>query len=269
MIQKITDRNDPALIPYAQLSEKQLYRYREPAEGLFVAESPNVIDRALHAGYQPESFLIEISQIRGEAGRIISQFPDVVVYTAEMEILKQITGYELTRGVLALMNRKKMPDAETLCRNLHRIVVLEDVMNPTNVGAVFRSAAALGAEAVLLTKGCSDPLYRRAARVSMGTVFQVPWTWLGGDDWMSVLKNCGFQTVAMALRNDTKSISDPAFAKIDRLAVIMGTEGEGLKESTIMQCDDTVKIPMANGVDSLNVAAASAVAFWELFGKHA
>ncbi len=264
---EITELNIPELLPYSELSEKQLYRYYEPNPGLFVAESPNVIERAVKAGYRPDSFLLERSQLKTDALRIIEDFPSVPVYVGEMSLLKKLTGFELTRGVLSLMRRRDLPDAVSLIQGKKRIAVLEDVMNPTNLGAIFRSAAALGVEAVLLTKGCTDPLYRRAARVSMGTVFQVPWCRFETDDWMGVLREQGFQTVAMALRHDTKELGDPHFKSIPRLAVVLGTEGEGLREDTISRCDDTVKIPMTNGVDSLNVAAASAVAFWELCGK--
>ncbi len=257
------------LAVYSRLSEKELYRYREPKPGFFVAESPNVIMRAMHAGYQPESFLVETSQLP-KLEEILGNESDVPVYTGPLELLKQITGYEMTRGVLSLMNRTVIrPASELLRQDLHRIAVLEDVMNPTNVGAIFRSAAALGVEAVFLTKGSSDPLYRRAARVSMGTVFQVPWAWIDSENWVDLVKQHGYTTVAMALRNDTKTLGDPLFQTIDKLAVVLGTEGEGLREETIKACDATVKIPMTNGVDSLNVAAASAVAFWELCGTYA
>ncbi|MCC8067947.1 MAG: RNA methyltransferase [Clostridiales bacterium] len=263
-IREITNLDIPELLPFSHLSERQLLRYNEPAPGLFVAESPNVIKRALKAGYAPVSFLIEKTQLSAMASGLLSACPNIPVYTSEKAVLETITGYSMTRGVLCLMQRKLPPDAMELCRQLHRIAILEDVMNPTNVGAIFRSAAALGVEAVLLTKGCSDPLYRRSARVSMGTVFQVPWTWLEADDWMAQLHSCGFVTVAMALCEDSLSLDDPLLNEIPRLAVVLGTEGDGLKTTTIAQCDYTVRIPMSNGVDSLNVAAASAVAFWQL-----
>ncbi|MCD7882704.1 MAG: RNA methyltransferase [Lachnospiraceae bacterium] len=261
---EITNLGIPELLPYSQISERQLLHYNEPQEGFFVAESPNVIKRALEAGYAPLSFLIEKTQLSGAMAEVLEHYPDVPVYTSRKDVLESITGYSMTRGVLCLMRRRPLPEAAELCRPLHRITVLEDVMNPTNVGAIFRSAAALGVEAVLLTKGCSDPLYRRAARVSMGTVFQVPWAWLETDDWTEQLHGCGFVTAAMALCEDSLSLDVPTLHEISRLAVVLGTEGDGLKASTIAHCDYTVRIPMSNGVDSLNVAAASAVAFWEL-----
>lgn len=259
----------PELFPYSQISERQLLHYYEPERGLFVAESPNVIKRALGAGYEPVSFLMEKTQLTGVMAEVLAGYPDIPVYTSDKDVLETITGYSMTRGVLCLMRRKRLSESAELCRPMHRIAVLEDVVNPTNVGAIFRSAAALGVEAVLLTKGCSDPLYRRSARVSMGTVFQVPWAWLEGDDWTEQLHSCGFTTVAMALREDARSLDDPVLKEISRLAVVLGTEGDGLKPSTIAQCDYTVRIPMLNGVDSLNVAAASAVAFWQLCRKPA
>ncbi len=261
---EITNLEIPELLPFSQLSERQLLHCNEPEPGMFVAESPNVIWRALDAGYCPVSFLIEKTQLSGPAAELLSGYPDVPVYTSDRNVLESITGYAMTRGVLCLMRRKKLPDSLDFCRDLHRIAVLEDVMNPTNVGAIFRSAAALGVEAVLLTKGCSDPLYRRAARVSMGTVFQVPWGYLETENWTERLHSCGFVTVAMALHEDSLTLDDPALNEIPRLAVVLGTEGDGLKSSTIANCDYTVRIPMSNGVDSLNVAAASAVAFWQL-----
>ncbi|MCD7765505.1 MAG: RNA methyltransferase [Lachnospiraceae bacterium] len=279
---EITNLEIPELLPFSQLSERQLLHCNEPEPGMFVAESPNVIRRALEAGYCPVSFLIEKTQLSGSAAELLSGYPDVPVYTSDRSVLESITGYSMSRGVLCLMKRKKLavvptkreskpngcegafPDQLDFCRDLHRIAVLEDVMNPTNVGAIFRSAAALGVEAVLLTKGCSDPLYRRAARVSMGTVFQVPWGYLEAENWTEQLHSCGFATVAMALCEDSLAMDDPTLNEIPRLAVVLGTEGDGLKSSTIAHCDYTVRIPMSNGVDSLNVAAASAVAFWQL-----
>lgn len=265
---EILNLDIPELLPYSQLSERQLLRYNEPEMGLFVAESPNVIKRALEAGYEPVSFLIEKTQLSGAMAEVLADYPDIPVYTSGKDVLETITGYSMTRGVLCLMRRRPLPEAVGLCSPMHRIAVLEDVMNPTNVGAIFRSAAALGVEAVLLTKGCSDPLYRRSARVSMGTVFQVPWAWLEDDDWMAQLHSCGFATVAMALCENSLPLDAPILDETPRLAVVLGTEGDGLKSSTIAQCDYTVRIPMANGVDSLNVAAASAVAFWQLCRKH-
>ncbi len=262
---EITDFNAPQLDVYARLSEKQLAHYFEPKAGLFIAESPKVIQRALDAGHTPVSFLVEKKHIETQAADIISRY-DVPVYTAEFDVLTQLTGFELTRGMLACLRRKELPSAEEVCRGASRVAVLEDVMNPTNIGAIFRSAAALGMDAVLLTSACSDPLYRRAARVSMGTVFQIPWTYLDRDSkkWLSQLKALGFKTAAMALKEDTVNINNPSLMAEEKLAVILGTEGDGLADATIDGCDYTVKIPMTHGVDSLNVAAASAVAFWQI-----
>ena len=259
----ITDFSLPQLNLYARLSEKQLAHYYEPDTGLFIAESPKVIERALNAGHLPVSFLVEDKHIETQAKDIIRRCSDTPVYTASFEVLKQLTGFELTRGMLAVMRRKELASIADVCKNKRRIVVLENVMNPTNVGAIFRSAAALNMDAVLLTKGCSDPLYRRSARVSMGTVFQIPWTFVDSD-WQEQLKEQGFKTAAMALCDDTVNIDNPQLMAEEKLAVVMGTEGDGLADSTIKNCDYTVKIPMAHGVDSLNVAAASAVAFWQL-----
>lgn len=267
---EITDFSAPELDVYARLTEAQLLNRFEPAKGMFIAESPKVIDRALNAGCRPVSLLMERKDIDGSAAEIISRCPDVPVFTADQDVLAQLTGYHLTRGVLCAMLRPKLPEAEDILQNARRVAVLENVMNPTNVGAIFRSAAALGMDAVLLTPGCSDPLYRRSARVSMGTVFQIPWTFIGSEisHWpqpgMERLRKLGFQTAAMALKDDTLSVDDPRLRQIDKLAIILGSEGDGLVDSTIADCDYTVKIPMYHGVDSLNVAAASAVAFWEL-----
>ena len=258
---EITDFNDPALDVYARLSEVQLLNRQEPEKGLFIAESPKVIDRALDAGYEPVSFLMERRQVESE--KILQRCPETPVYAAEFEVLTQLTGFQLTRGMLCAMRRPALPAMEQVCRGARRIAVLEDVMNPTNVGAIFRSAAALNMDAVLLTPACSTPLYRRAIRVSMGTVFQVPWTF-AGENWLEQLHGMGFRAAAMALTNDSVSLRDPRLQQEEKLAVVMGTEGEGLKDSTISGCDYTVKIPMTHGVDSLNVAAASAVAFWQL-----
>ena len=266
---EITDFSDPARDAFARLTERQLLNRDKPEDALFIAESPLVIHRALDAGYEPVTLLMERSHIERKAADVIERC-GVPVYTAPLEILEQITGYKLTRGVLCAMRRKPLPTVEEICRDARRIVVLEDVMNPTNIGAIFRSAAALGMDAVLLTPACSDPLYRRSARVSMGTVFQIPWTSFGEDVsvWphpgLERLGAMGFRTAAMALRDDSVSIDDPALLAEERLAVILGTEGDGLKDRTIADCDYTVRIPMRHGVDSLNVAAASAVAFWEL-----
>lgn len=258
---KLTSISVPELDIYARLNEARLLHYFEPEEGIFIAESPKVIERALNAGYEPISLLMEQRHIEGEAKDIVARC-SVPIYTADEAILTEITGFKLTRGALCAMRRKPLPSIEDVCRGARRIAVLENVMNPTNVGAIFRSAAALNMDAVLLTEGCSDPLYRRAERVSMGTVFQVKWTYFDGD--MAALKKLGFATAAMALDDNSINISDPALTAEQRLAVVLGTEGDGLAVKTISDCDYTVKIPMAHGVDSLNVAAASAVAFWEL-----
>lgn len=267
---EITDFSALELDVYARLSEGQLLNRHEPENGLFIAESPKVIERALDAGCQPVSLLLEPKHITGEAREIIARCGSVPVYTAEFDVLKQLTGFPLTRGALCAMRRPPLPEVETICRNARRIAVLENVVNPTNVGAIFRSAAALGMDAVLLTPACSNPLYRRSIRVSMGTVFQIPWTYIGRNttqwpgDGMNLLESFGFKTVAMALTDDSVSIDDPCLKSADKLAVILGTEGDGLSSDTIARCDYTVRIPMSHGVDSLNVAAASAVAFWQL-----
>lgn len=267
---EITDFTAPELDVYARLTEAQLFHCFEPQDGLFIAESPNVIDRALNGGCEPVSLLLERKHIEGQAKHIIARCGNIPVYTAELPVLTRLTGFPLTRGVLCAMRRPKRPALEEVCRNARRIAVLEDVMNPTNVGAIFRSAAALGMDAVLLTPGCSDPLYRRSARVSMGTVFQIPWTFLGEkmEDWpgrgMERLREMGFRTAALALRENSLRIDDPGLARTERLALFLGSEGYGLRKETIAACDDTVLIPMSHGVDSLNVAAASAVAFWQL-----
>ena len=271
---EITDFEDPALDVYARLTEAQLLHIDEPGEGLFVAESPLVIGRALQAGYLPVSALVERRQLgSGEAqevlkacGQLVPGFP---IYTAAFDVLTRLTGFALTRGMLCAMRRRPLPPVQELCRDARRIAVLENVENPTNVGAIIRSAAALSMDAVLLTRGCSNPLYRRAARVSMGTVFQVPWTFFPkGCRWpqegCALLQEMGFQTAAMALRDDAVALGDPQLRRAERLAIVLGAEGDGLLADTIARCDYTVRIPMSHGVDSLNVAAASAVAFWEL-----
>lgn len=260
---EITDFSAPELDVYARLTEAQLLNHHMQREGLFIAESPKVIMRALEDGYEPVSFLAEKANMTGETLEVIERCGDIPVYTAEFDLLTNLTGYMLTRGMLCAMKRKPLPAPEELMRLYDRVVVLEDVMNPTNLGAIFRSAAALGMEAVLLTPGCSNPLYRRSARVSMGTVFQVPWTHLS-EGWTEQLHAHGFKTAAMALTDDSISIDDPALLKEQKLAIVLGTEGDGLKENTVASCDYTVKIPMSHGVDSLNVAAAGAVAFWQL-----
>lgn len=264
-IMEITDFDAPELDVYARLTENQLINRHEPEKGLFIAESPKVVARALDAGYVPVSLLMEKKHVTGEAKEIIERCGDIPVFTAEFSVLTQLTGFQLTRGVLCAMRRPKLPTVEEVCSGTRRIAVLENVMNPTNVGAIFRSAAALNMDAILLTSACSNPLYRRAIRVSMGTVFQIPWTYLEAMPCeISRLKQLGFKTAAMALSNNAVNIDDPQLMAEDRLAIILGTEGDGLASSTITDSDYTVCIPMSHGVDSLNVAAASAVAFWQL-----
>ena len=267
---EITDFSAPELDVYARLNETQLLHYYEPNGGLFIAESPKVIMRALDAGYEPVSLLLEPKHIEGEASEIINRCDNIPIYTAPLDVLTQLTGFQLTRGVLCVMKRHALPDIETICKNARRIAILENVMNPTNIGAIFRSAAALNMDAILLTPACSNPLYRRASRVSMGTVFQIPWTYFDAkktpwpDTGMEFLHHLGFKTAAMALCDDSVSINDERLHQEEKLAIVLGTEGDGLAASTIADCDYTVKIPMSHDVDSLNVAAASAVAFWEL-----
>ena len=288
----ITDFMDPNLDVYARLTENQLLNRANPKEGMFIAESPKVIERALDAGCEPVSLLMETKHVNGEARGIIERCHDIPVYTAEFDLLTELTGFALTRGTLCAMYRPKPRSVEEVCRGARRVAVLEDVVNPTNVGAIFRSAAALHMDAVLLTPACSNPLYRRAIRVSMGTVFQVPWACFSKcnvdsgstfadtslhdrcdshepdssayEGYIGELHRLGFKTCAMALTDDSVSIDDPMLRSEERLAIVLGTEGDGLHEQTIASCDYTVKIPMSHGVDSLNVAAASAVAFWEL-----
>lgn len=263
---EIQNFSDPALDLYARLTENQLLNRADPKNALFIAESPLVIGRALDAGCKPVSFLMERQHIEGKGCEILARCcQDVPVYTAEESVLAQLTGFHLTRGMLCAMRRPKLPSVEEVCCSARRIAVLENVMNPTNIGAIFRSAAALGMDAVLLTSAGSDPLYRRASRVSMGNVFLIPWTYLPEEgDWTQLLRSFGFRTVAMALRDDSVRLDDPRLAAEEKLAIVMGTEGDGLASTTIASCDYTVKIPMYRGVDSLNVAAASAVAFYEL-----
>ena len=260
---EITDFNAPELDVYARLTEAQLLNRHNLKEGLFIAESPKVIMRALDSGCRPVSLLVERGHVNAEAEEAIRRCGDVPAFTASMDILTRLTGFQLTRGMLCAMRRPLLKSVEEVVRHVKRVAVLENVQNPTNVGAIFRSAAALGMDAVLLTPGCSNPLYRRSARVSMGTVFQVPWTYLA-ENWVEQLQNLGFKTAALALREDSYSIDAPELRAVERLAVALGSEGNGLSDGTIAQCDFTVKIPMYHGVDSLNVAAASAVAFWEL-----
>lgn len=272
-ILEITDLTAPELDIYARLSENQLLHYYEPNGGLFIAESPKVIERALDAGCTPVSFLMEKKHVAGQARDIIARCESVPIYAADFSVLTQLTGFQLTRGMLCAMRRPPLPDAEEICRSARRIAVLENIMNPTNIGAIFRSAAALNIDAVLLTPVCSDPLYRRAIRVSMGTVFQIPWTYLSGKSaqWpqqgIQLLQRLGFRTAAMALSDDSVSIDDPRLMAEEKLAIVLGTEGDGLASRTIADCDYTVRIPMSHGVDSLNVAAASAVAFWQLSAR--
>ena len=269
-IYEITDFAAPELDVYARLTEVQLLNREFPEKGLFIAESPKVITRALDGGYTPVSFLVEKKHLETQAKDLIGRCGDIPVYTAEFDVLTQLTGFKLTRGMLCAMRRKPLPSPEAVCAGAKRIAVLENIMNPTNLGAIFRSAAALNMDAVLLTPGCADPLYRRCLRVSMGTVFQVPWAWLGDTAAQAPhtdlkrLKDMGFRTVSMALREDSLSIRDPRLAAEEKLAIILGTEGDGLADGTIEGCDYTVRIPMSHGVDSLNVAAASAVAFFQL-----
>ncbi len=269
-IYEIKDFGDPALDAYARLTEHQLRNRLEPERGIFIAESTTVITLALDAGFVPTSFLMERKHIDGSAAPILARCPDdIPVYTADDEVLAQLTGFALSRGVLAAMKRPTLPTVEEICRGARRVAVLENIVDATNVGAIVRSAAAIGVDALLLTPSCCDPLIRRAARVSMGTVFQIPWTYIGDtpEDWpgrgMERLHALGFKTAALALTDRSVSIADPALKAEERLAMILGTEGTGLMAQTIAQADYTVKIPMFHNVDSLNVAAAGAVAFWE------
>lgn len=268
---EITDFDAPELDVYARLTEAQLLNKDHPEDGLFIAESPKVISRALDGGYEPVSVLVGKKQVLEDAETIavLGKCGNVPVYTAEFEVLTKLTGFKLTRGMLCAMKRRRLPGLQEICNGCDRIAVLENVMNPTNVGAIFRSAAALHMDAVILTGGCSNPLYRRASRVSMGTVFQIPWTFVDNsviwpEEGMKILRELGFKMAAMALKEDSASIDDPELMKEDKLAVILGTEGDGLAPETIADCDYTVMIPMSHGVDSLNVATASAVAFWQL-----
>ena len=267
---EITTLEQPEVDIFPRLTEAQLRNRQEPEKGAFIAESPKVIEHALDAGYVPISFLMERKHIQGKAKELLSRCGDVPVYTADREVLEALTGYTLTRGILCAMHRPQLPSVEEICANTNRVAILENIVDPTNVGAIIRSAAALHMDAVLVTPSCCDPLHRRAVRVSMGTVFQIPWTRIGDTaaEWpqqgMERLHSMGFKTAAMALREDSVSIDDPKLLGEEKLAIILGTEGDGLAADTIADCDYTVKIPMAHGVDSLNVAAASAVAFWQL-----
>ena len=271
---KITDFNAPELDIYARLTENQLLNRHEPEKGIFIAESPKVIERALDFGCEPISILVEEKHIEGQAKDIIARCNNIPVFTAEFDVLTKLTGFQLTRGMLCAMRRPVLPTVKDVCLNANRIAVLESVMNPTNVGAIFRSAAALGIDAILLTPDCSNPLYRRAIRVSMGTVFQIPWTFINKENTENInhsyvrdIQNLGFKTAALALTDNSVSIEDNTLLSEDKLALILGSEGEGLSSDTISLSDYTVKIPMYHGVDSLNVAAASAVAFWQLRNK--
>ena len=270
---EVTDFSAPELDAFARLTEAQLRNRAEPEKGVFIAESPKVIERALNVGYEPVSLLMERKHIEGQAAELIQRCKDIPVYTADRETLASLTGYELTRGVLCAMRRRTLPSVEELCANARRVAVLEGIVDPTNVGAIVRSAAALTMDAVLVTPTCCDPLYRRAVRVSMGTVFQIPWTRIGEShtDWpqpgIARLQALGFKTAAMALSDSSVSIDDEALCAEEKLAVVLGTEGDGLSCRTIADCDYTVRIPMSHEVDSLNVAAASAVAFWQLRTK--
>lgn len=267
---EINDLSIPQLDVYSRFTENQLLHYYEPKPGIFIAESPKVIARALQNGYEPLSLLVEKDRLYQEAKEFWEKCGDIPIYTADSEVLTQLTGFRLTRGLLCAMRRLPLPDFTQICQNARRIVILENVVNPTNVGAIFRSGAALNMDAILLTPGCSDPLYRRCARVSMGTVFQIPWTYFNPKtaSWpqpaMQILKEFGFKTVAMALTEDSVNINHPSLRKEEKLAIILGTEGDGLAATTISDCDYTVRIPMSHEVDSLNVAAASAIAFWQL-----
>ena len=270
---EIHDISAPELDVFARLTEAQLRRKQEPEKGIFIAESPKVIQRALDGGWQPISLLMEHRHIEGDAAELLVRCGDLPVYTAQREVLEQLTGYALTRGVLCAMRRRPLPTVEDICKNARRVAILEGVVDPTNVGAIFRSAAALNMDAVLVNPTCCDPLARRSVRVSMGTVFQVPWTRIGENpaDWpekgLQTLKALGFKTAAMALSDRSVSVEDEALCREEKLAIILGTEGDGLSDRTIDGCDYTVKIPMSHQVDSLNVAAASAVAFWQLRTK--
>ena len=264
----ITDFMTSELDVYARMSEGELLNRHEPEKGIFIAESPKVIERALDFGCVPISILMEEKHIENQGKDIIMRCKDIPVYVAPFDVLTNLTGFKLTRGMLCAMRRPCMPALDTILSNAKRIAVMEDVMNPTNVGAIMRSAAALNMDAVLLTSSCSNPLYRRAIRVSMGTVFQIPWTIIDEEMWkdngVNILRSYGFKSVAMALKDDSVSIDDEKMLSEEKLAIVLGAEGDGLKDSTIVDCDYTVRIPMSHGVDSLNVAAASAVAFWEL-----
>ncbi len=267
---EITDFSAPELDVFARLTDMQLRNKLEPEKGIFIAESPTVINLALDAGFEPISLMMERRHIDGPAKRIVERCENVPLYTADDELLGQLTGFPMTRGILCAMRRKPLPTVESICENARRVAILENITDVTNIGAIFRSAAGIGIDAVLVTPSCCDPLYRRAVRVSMGTIFQIPWTYIGEkrSDWPKIgierLRSLGFRTAAMALSDDSLSVDDPRLKAEDKLAIILGTEGDGLSHETIASCDYTVRIEMKHNVDSLNVAAASAVAFWEL-----
>ena len=269
-IVEITNLSAPELDVFAQLTEAQLRNRRHPEQGVFIAESRKVIEHALDAGYQPVSLLMERRQLEGQGQALLDRCGNIPVYTAEREVLAELTGFALTRGILCAMRRPQLASVDQVCADARRVAVLENIVDPTNVGAIFRAAAALNMDAVLVTPSCCDPLHRRAVRVSMGTVFQVPWTWIGdkATDWphpgLEHLHELGFQTAAMALSEDAVSIEDPRLMAAEKLVIVLGTEGDGLARETIAHCDYRVCIPMSHGVDSLNVASASAVAFWQL-----
>ena len=261
---ELQDYGDPRLDVFARLNETQLRHYYEPNGGLFIAESPKVAERALAAGIEPVAGLVDRREAEGEAREILGKLGDIPVFTGGAEALRNLTNIPMTRGLLVCFKRPEMKSVQEITEGCRRIAVLENVTNPTDVGAIFRSAAALGMDAVLLNKACSDPFYRRASRVAMGTTFQVPWTYADNDHYIDYIKELGFRTAAMALRRDTVSIRDPKLKALEKLAIVLGAEGDGLSDETIDSCDYTIKIPMSHGVDSLNVAACSAVAFWEL-----
>lgn len=261
---EITSLSHPGVEIFASLTDAQLRNKLDPQNGIFIAESPKVITTALDAGYSPLALLCEPRHIKGDASGIIRRNPEMPVYTGSRELLSSLTGYTLTRGVLCAMKRRPLPSPSEICRQARRIAVIDSVTDTTNIGAIFRSAAALGIDGIMLTPTSCDPLNRRAVRVSMGSVFLVPWTWLNGDTGINALRDYGFKTVAMALTDNSVSIDDPALTKEPRLAIILGTEGDGLAKTTIAEADYVARIPMSHGVDSLNVAAASAVAFWQL-----
>ncbi len=264
---KVTSLNEPELAVYKNRNESQLKHMNEPREGIFIAESPNVILRALEAGMKPVSYLIEETQIKNAYEKKVITDEEVPVYVGDHKVLTQIIGYEMARGMLCAFERKELSKPEDICKGANKIVVMDDIENPANIGAIFRSAAALNMDGILLTKGCSDPLYRRAARVSMGAVFMIPWTYISREDYVEILRELGYFTVALALSPDSFSVSDPLFKRKNRIAVVLGNESDGLSSEIVNKADAVAMIPMSNGVDSLNVAMAGTVAFWEFGGK--